>query len=522
MEESSKDRDLSRTIAYRLLSKALADTPRDEGLPEGMSKPDTTAARTRFKGQVNPLSPTIQTSSDIEFLVKVYTDQGKDKEILAVFEDDARTGLGSITGNGVWELVRCKIELLIKCERWQDLYSLCITLISDAKAELLDISTQERKMKFGALGDDWLVWKALIRATSKVRTDLNVSQAHRAIEAFKEINPRHHYLSSLEWQLHSLPSRAGPDEDILGLGPGLLANFLTKPSAFRDVSSFVQALPGPDRTAFVHQVAKAVTSLVGEVPQKTDSGSKSKRERQWVYAEINSLKIDYTVGLIRQQGPENAELTEAFVANCLRLWVLSLTFDEDNHTITDRRCGDDAAILAATGCIHLYHEQRRTALLRATCILEELLFYSPHNYEAQLLLIQVYIYQGAVTKAFRHYARLDIKNLQHLSLSWLLFTRISTLHPLPSAIHGIVVGEELRSILKSIERVEESVTSSLLRYLNAGTYRNLLGQLEVKKFCQGSAAKLLLLMEHWRVAWVGGTDFPESLPGMLYGVARIE
>ena len=506
-------------IAYRLLSKAVADTPRDDELAEGMkgiSLADTTATQqARLLGQPNALSPTIQTSCDIEFVVQVYTVQERFQEALAVLENNQRTDLDSMIGSGNWDLVREKIKLLQKCGKWMGLYSLCTNLIADATAELLNVTMYEPKMKFGATGDDWLVWKALIRATSEIRTEIDLDAIYGTIDAFKKINLRSYCLASLEWWLHKLPTKEDPTKGIMGLGFGTFAKLLTKPSTFRDISNYVEALPGPEKITFVHKVSDVVTNVVGEIPQDVESDSRLERQRQWVAAEINSLKLDYTLVVSRRERLESTPLMEAFVTNCLRLWALSLTLDQDGHTVTDRRCGDDAAILAATGCIRLYGQQRQKGLLRASLILEELLFYSPHNYEAQLLLIQTYISHGAATRAFQHYTRLDIKNLQHLSLYWVLFTRISTLHPLPSTVLEFSAGEEAKSAWTAIDRIRVNVKSSLEKFLKAGAYRNLLGQLEVKRFCDCSTAYIILNLEHWRMAWLGGVKSPEKFPGMF-------
>ena len=129
------------------------------------------------------------------------------------------------------------------------------------------------------------------------------------------------------------------------------------------------------------------------------------------------------------------DLIIAFVSNCLRLYRVSILIDLDLPA-TERRPGDDAAILAALGLIQLYGQctEYPSALLRAILILEILLLDSKHNYDAIVILIRLYMSYGAGSLAIQRYSSLSIKNMQHASLSWILYTRISTIHPHPVSV----------------------------------------------------------------------------------------
>ena len=97
--------------------------------------------------------------------------------------------------------------------------------------------------------------------------------------------------------------------------------------------------------------------------------------------------------------------------------------------VSERRPGDDAAILAAMALMHLHKHGEFNALLRAAVVLEFLLFHSKHNYDALLILVRLYLFLGAGSLAVRTWMVLSIKNIQLATLSWILFTRISTTHP---------------------------------------------------------------------------------------------
>ena len=97
--------------------------------------------------------------------------------------------------------------------------------------------------------------------------------------------------------------------------------------------------------------------------------------------------------------------------------------------MSDRRPGDDAALLAVMGLIRLFKTGRRHALLQSVAVLEHTLLHSKYNYDALLILVRIYMFLGAGSLAVDRYNRLSIKNIQHATISWALFTRLSTIYP---------------------------------------------------------------------------------------------
>lgn len=74
-------------------------------------------------------------------------------------------------------------------------------------------------------------------------------------------------------------------------------------------------------------------------------------------------------------------------------------------------------------------EVSTTALIRAGGILEHLCHDSPHNYQALLLLVRVYLLLGAGSLALSTFSKLSVKQIQYDSVAHILFTRLSTVHP---------------------------------------------------------------------------------------------
>ena len=190
----------------------------------------------------------------------------------------------------------------------------------------------------------------------------------------------------------------------------------------------------------------------------------------------------------------------SFIANCLRLYNLSLQPQLD-LPVTDRRPGDDAAILAAMGYIHLHAQGQPQALLRCTLILEDLLRHSRHNYDALLLLIRVYILQGATSKAYEHYLMLNIKNVQYLTHSWMFWTRASTRNAPGDATTAASAGP-LTHVLEWISRNESRFGHSLIDFLESGNYRNVIDFVRFAQCCESSITKHILHGEISRLEWM--------------------
>lgn len=151
----------------------------------------------------------------------------------------------------------------------------------------------------------------------------------------------------------------------------------------------------------------------------------------WITREVNVLKLEYYLLISRDENCNRTSLLLAFISSCLRLYKLSSYFGLQ-LPVSDRRPGDDAALLAAMGLIRLFKQGKKPALLQSVIVLEHLLSHSKHNYDALLILVRLYVFLGAGSLAMDRYSRLSIKNLQYATISWVLYTRISTIHPYPA------------------------------------------------------------------------------------------
>ncbi len=222
---------------------------------------------------------------------------------------------------------------------------------------------------------------------------------------------------------------------------------------------------------------------------------------------MNVLKFEYNIVVTKNL--QQVDLLIAFINNCLRLYKVSLLFDLD-QPVTDRRPGDDAGILAAMALVHLtyWHSGHDNALLRAILILELLLLHSKHNYDALLILVRLYVVYGAGSLALERFHRLSIKNTQHASLSWLLYTRISTIHPYPSSFptpdgQGVMTIDPAENICfaHNWHQIVQDLSLKATRAMqNQGQWSMILDTLETEDHIVKSFSKCHLFIEMKRVA----------------------
>lgn len=132
------------------------------------------------------------------------------------------------------------------------------------------------------------------------------------------------------------------------------------------------------------------------------------------------------------------------------------------------------------GLIHIEHltSSSTVPIFRAIVILEALVAQSRCNYDALLILVRLYTIAGMGSLAMHYYAQLSIKNVQNATISWILLTRISTIHPLNPYPVGneppFDLLEHLTKILDWSINTELSYTSSIDSMLNFGQYNSVL------------------------------------------------
>ena len=225
----------------------------------------------------------------------------------------------------------------------------------------------------------------------------------------------------------------------------------------------------------------------------------------WITSEINTLKMEYYLVISRDWNTHRVDLLATFVSSCLRLYKVSLDFGVE-LPVSDRRPGDDAALLAAMGLIRLFKAGVKCSLLQSIVILEHTLLQSKHNYDALLILVRLYMFLGAGSLAMERYDRLSIKNVQHATISWVLYTRLSTIHPYPARYPTNRRTEKLidplEQTLQSLEwfkSAENLAQKSVHSMQDNNLWSMSLDSLATSKAISTSFAKVLFFVESRRM-----------------------
>ena len=218
--------------------------------------------------------------------------------------------------------------------------------------------------------------------------------------------------------------------------------------------------------------------------------------------ELNRLKLDYNFIVVRTRHERKSALMTRLVQACLQLHRVSIQLNLDLPS-SDQGPLDDALVLAALALVHLYRLGDRPAILKAVVVLEYLLPHSKHNYEAMLVLIQLYMYLGLGALAIDRYARLSIKNIQHASISWILFPRLSRIHPHPVQV---LSGGPASSVFNPLQEVKVALdwydnsgtmtSKAMDRAITGNQYPTIIGLLETQELLQSEVSRMILHHEH--------------------------
>ena len=168
--------------------------------------------------------------------------------------------------------------------------------------------------------------------------------------------------------------------------------------------------------------------------------------------------------------------------------------------------------------IHAANSGSGAALLRSAAILETLLEGSRHNYDALLIQIRLCLRLGLPSLAFEHYVQLSVKNMQQATLSWILYTHISAIHPYPyvhqhsttEAPPIIDLSENITSALDWHTVADQTLSESMINMLREGQYNMLFDTLSLQRSLKMGFSKLLLVSERLRIQNVTGASIQKE------------
>ena len=472
----------------------------------------------------------LESEEDLLLLLRIYKDQGKYREGLNIL-DDTQKGFASPIGKCSWDLAMQMIELHGLCENWEFQYHICHEILQESRPSMFNCETSGSKLAFGNRGDDWKVWITLVAAAGKLlnskpelvlfklfpitANDRNrfLIKTEHLILGFAEPRSRNASLAAI-----SLHLQAG--SEVLALERGYkniktyFEDYGTKTACFQELRPHLESLSRSHQEMLVTDVrqfsrknhelrAPSKVTIAISLPDLADRCQASCANH--IIRETNSLKIDYYLLISRTNEQDQSRMVFSFVKTCLKLYKSSLVLDL-RLPQSDRGPADDAAILAAVALMRLYIAGNKKAIFHSVLILEYLLSHSKHNYEALLILIRLYLHLGNGSLAIDRFSRLSIKNIQHASIAWVLFTRLSTIHPWAANLSpgGPSPGpldplQELETGLRWHEKAGGLTDNALHANIRNEQWGMILGLFDVQNAIQNGFGRTTLAVEYLRL-----------------------
>ncbi|BCR92013.1 MDM20/NAA25 family protein [Aspergillus chevalieri] len=393
-KSSEAERKLFGTLAYRMASKAAESVPSDP--KESPSPPKA-----------------IQTTEELLLLVKILETQDRHSEIVKLLDSES-LGLNSPVVQNDWTFVGTKVDGLEKAGMWTEglVYA----------KNLLAIPSDENEKKALQERDDWAVWNLLVASVRNINNAETTSGAQIFIKHFLNAVPksRNAQLAQLDLIHWGVQSGSLSKDDLYSASKEYFDRNKSKLYCFGDLQKYLPGLEKDGLSRFVEYTLKTQESESDTSPFKG-------------VAVINALKLEYCFQLSSNEASITTQKTEDYIGRCLKAYSeLHHPEQKSDESAIESQPSDDLCLLAAMSLMRFGHEGEQipdTALIRAAGILDRLLVDSPHNYQALLLLVRIYLRLGAGSLALKTFSKLSVKQFQFETVAHNLFTRIATVHP---------------------------------------------------------------------------------------------
>ncbi|KAM5438271.1 hypothetical protein MferCBS31731_005132 [Microsporum ferrugineum] len=477
-ESSETDQKLFGTLAYRMISKAAGSVPTD---PKDLLS----------------IPRAIQTAEELFLLIKIYENQSRNDELVEIL-NSKHLGVTSRIAQNEWLFVTNKLSAIEKSGLWNQAVSFTkelLTLDDSVTADSKPNSKVEER-------DDWKVWNLLLLATRKLEKQDIFQEAAELISTYIERRPtsRNAQLASLELKLQGVGTGKSTPEEVLSECIQYFKRNQRKIYCFNDLQRYLNNLDTSLYQIFESEVSKIV-----------EEGNKSS-----AIPRINAYKLEYSFKLSFDNTKVAISNVEDFVCRCLRDFREAGRADAGNTPSTiEAEPTDDLCLLAAMALVRLHGATSGSVvghvLVQAAGILEHLLLKSPHNYEALLLLVRIYLLLGAGSLALRRFSKLSVKQIQYETVAHNLFTRLATIHP-QTAPPSIDLDRKdydpqmgLRQALTFYRNAEGATTYSQSTGLEHGSYINVEGSIELRNDLKNSLCRKMWALEVRRIQrLVGG------------------
>ncbi|KNG84116.1 cytoskeleton organization protein (Dec1) [Aspergillus nomiae NRRL 13137] len=479
---SETDRKLFGTLAYRMVSKAADSVPSD---PKELLSPPRA----------------IQGPEELLLLIKIFESQGRHDEIVKIL-DSENLGLSSRVIQNDWSFVGVKLSSLEKAEMWTQ-------GLSYAK-ELLAIPSNEAERKALQERDDWAVWKLLVISTRNINAQETTTGTLKFIGDFLDAVPksRNAQLARLDLIHSGVLAGTSKTEDLVATCQEYFDSNKNKLYCFSDLQLYLAALDKEGVSKLVEYASKGQEENVKSDPFKG-------------VTTINALKLEYCFVLSTNETNVSKTQVEDFISRCLQVYREADRPERSSAPSTiESQPSDDLCLLAAMSLIRfsgtwISGNQDKipdTVLIRAAAILERLLSDSPHNYQALLLLVRIYLRLGVGSLALKAFSKLSVKQMQFETVAHNLFTRLATIHP-----HSAppIEGAEYKDFdpqsafvqaLNFYRTAEVTTVRQRSNGLDLGSYVNIEGTIELQRRLKYSVCRRMWALDVRRMQRLAGGD----------------
>ncbi|QSS56289.1 cytoskeleton organization protein [Histoplasma capsulatum var. duboisii H88] len=489
---SEMDRKLFGTLAYRMILKSASNVPTD---PKELLSP----------------SRAIQTSEEFFLLIKIFETQGQHEEIVS-FLNSKHLGIESRICQNDWSFVRAKIASLENAALWDEALSYTrelLALPADLANGSRTAAAQEK--------DDWQVWGLLLVATKKLDNKEISRETQEFIAAYIKRQPksRNAQLAALDLTEQLITIKELSPGDLLAKCREYFDRNCTKLYCFHDLCKYLIKLDRSMQDEFQFHVSQKVIA-----DQSVDDQKEVSDPFKGV-ATINALKYEYCFQLSFEDDKKlSVQKVENFVSRCLRIYRYTDRPNQHSAPSTiESQPNDDLCLLAVMALIRFHQtsigskrDAPHPALIQAAALIENLLLKSPHNYEALLLLVRIYLLLGAGSLALKSFHRLSLKQMQYETVAHNLFTRLASTHPHAAPPYeGLEVKDydpqsAMRHALNFYRNSETATKYSRNVGLEHGSYVNVAGSIDLQKSLKNSICRRMWALETRRIGRLVGGD----------------
>ncbi|KAL4890899.1 N-acetyltransferase B complex non catalytic subunit-domain-containing protein [Aspergillus ambiguus] len=480
---SEMDRKLFGTLAYRMVAKAAENVPSD---PKELLSPPRA----------------IQSSEELLLLVKIFESQGRHGEVVKIL-DSENLGITSRLIQNDWTFVGLKLSNLEKAQMWTEGLSYTRTLLAIPTNDAERRDLQER--------DDWAVWSLLVNATRNINKPDITAEVQKFVADFIQSEPksRNAQLARLDLLLWVFECGSVREEELTSFCKEYFDCNKNKLYCFGDLLRYLVKL------------GKASISNFVEYASKSQSENERKNDPYKGVATINALKFEYCLLLSADENDASKSKVEDFILRCLQIYRETERPEKSEAPSTiESQPSDDLCLLAAMAFMRFsgawltgsQGEIPDIALIRAAAILERLLTDSPHNYQALLLLVRIYLRLGAGSLALKTFSKLSVKQMQYETVAHNLFTRLATIHPHSAPPVELVEYKDFNPQSAFVQALifYQSADIRTVRHrssgLDFGSYVNIEGTIELQRRLSQSICRRMWALDVKRIHRLAGGD----------------